>query len=416
MSNRGSRAPLVGTDADRLAAQFIRQLGTRGGLSRRSLLRGAGASALALGSSGLLAACGTEGAQIESGECQSTDLSEQEKEIVFSNWIGYVDPVKRPDTSTLEKFQQETGITVDYLNGDVNDNETFFAKVSPQLQACRSTDRDVFVVTDWMAARMLELGWLQQLDHGNLPNVDANLIDFLKSPDWDPNRDYSVPWQSGMTGICYNSELTDPVNSFEELLTRPDLSGKIELLTEMRDTMGLMLLTEGADPEDFSDEEFTAAIEALQGYVDNGQIRRFAGNDYVDDMKSGDIVACEAWSGDVINLLGGGKYKFVAPEEGLMIWTDNMVVPNKAEHKTNVEMLMNFYYDPVNAAKLSAWNYYFCPVQGAQDEIAQFDKSAVNSTFIFPDEQTIEGGYQFMSTDTQKAQEFQRQFNEVISG
>ncbi len=163
---------------------------------------------------------------------------------------------------------------------------------------------------------MIELGWIQKLDHSNLPNVDANLIDFLKSPDWDPQRDYSVPWQSGKTGICYNSELTDPVSSFEELLTRPDLKGKVELLTEMRDTMLFLLLMEGSDPEDFTADEFTAAVDTLQGFVDGGHVRRFAGNDYVDDMKSGDIVACEAWSGDVINLLGGGKYKWIPPEEG----------------------------------------------------------------------------------------------------
>jgi spermidine/putrescine transport system substrate-binding protein len=403
------------TAADRLMAQISQQLGP-GGLSRRSLLRGAGVAGMALTSSGLLAACGTEGAAIDEGECTSTDLSDEEKTIVFSNWIGYVDPVKKADTSTLEKFQQETGITVTYQNGDVNDNETFFAKVSPQLQACRSTERDVFVVTDYMAARMIELGWIQQLDHENMPNVQANLIDFLKSPDWDPERQYSVPWQSGMTGICYNSELTDPVTSFEELLTRPDLKGKIELLTEMRDTMLFLLLMEGSDPEDFTADEFTAAIERLQGIVDSGQIRRFTGNDYVDDMKSGDIVACEAWSGDVINLLGGGKYKFVQPEEGFAIWTDNMLVPNKAEHKTNVETMMNFYYDPVNAAKLSAWNYYFCPVAGAQEEIGQFDKSAVESEFIFVDDATLDTGYMFMSLSDTEERDYQRQFNEVIGG
>jgi spermidine/putrescine transport system substrate-binding protein len=379
-------------------------------------MRGVGMSTMAVTASGLLVSCGTEGAKVEAGECTSTDLSDEEKTIVFSNWIGYVDPVKAKDTSTLEKFEQETGITVDYKNGDVNDNETFFAKVSPQLQDCKSTGRDVFVVTDWMAARMIDLGWIQKLDHANMPNVDANLIDFLKSPQWDPNRDYSVPWQSGMTGICYNSELTDPVTSFEELLTRSDLKGKIELLTEMRDTMLFMLLLTGSDPEDFSEDEFSAAIAELQKYVDNGQVRRFAGNDYVDDMKSGDIVACEAWSGDVINLLGGGKYKWVPPEEGFAIWTDNMLVPNMAEHKTNVEKLMNFYYDPVNAAKLSAWNYYFCPVQGAQEEIGQFDKSAVNSEFIFVDDQTIQNGYQFMALDDEQSTDFQRQFNEVMSG
>ena len=396
-------------------SQVAQQLGP-GGLSRRSLLRGAGVAGMALTSSGLLAACGTEGAKVDAGECTSTDLSDEERTIVFSNWIGYLDPVKKADTSTLEKFQEETGITVDYQNGDVNDNETFFAKVSPQLQACRSTERDVFVVTDYMAARMIELGWIQKLDHANLPNVDANLIDFLKSPDWDPEREYSVPWQSGMTGICYNAELTDPVTSFEDLLTRPDLKGKVELLTEMRDTMLFLLLLEGSDPEDFTGDEFTAAIDRLKGIVEGGQIRRFSGNDYVDDMKSGDIVACEAWSGDVINLLGGGKYKFVQPEEGFAIWTDNMLVPNKAAHKTNVETMMNFYYDPVNAAKLSAWNYYLCPVSGAQEEIAQFDKSAAESEFIFVDDALLASGYSFMSLSDTEERDYQRQFNEVIGG
>jgi spermidine/putrescine transport system substrate-binding protein len=403
------------TAADRLMAQVAQQLGP-GGLSRRSLLRGAGVAGMALSSSGLLAACGTEGAKIDAGECTSTDLSDEEKTIVFSNWIGYVDPVKKADTSTLEKFQQETGITVTYQNGDVNDNESFFAKVSPQLQSCKETGRDVFVVTDYMAARMIELGWIQKLDHANLPNVDANLIDFLKSPDWDPEREYSVPWQSGMTGICYNAELTDPVTSFEELLTRPDLKGKVELLTEMRDTMLFLLLMEGSDPEDFTADEFTAAIDRLQEIVDGGQIRRFTGNDYVDDMKSGDVHACEAWSGDVINLLGGGKYKFVQPEEGFAIWTDNMLVPNKAEHKTNVETMMNFYYDPVNAAKLSAWNYYFCPVAGAQEEIAQFDPSAAKSDFIFVDDATLDTGFMFMSLSDTEERDYQRQFNEVMGG
>lgn len=386
------------------------------GISRRGFLRGASLSALALSSGSLLAACGTESAKVDQATCVSTDLSAKEKTITFSNWIGYVDPVKPKDTSTLEKFQQETGITVDYKNGDVNDNESFFAKVSPQLQACKSSERDVFVVTDWMAARMIDLGWIQKLDHSKMPNVRANMIDFLKAPDWDPNRDYSVPWQSGMTGICYNSELTDPVTSFKDLLTRPDLKGKVELLTEMRDTMLFMLLLQDSDPEDFTPEEFSAAIDELKTYVDNGQIRRFAGNDYIDDLKSGDVVAAEAWSGDVINLLGGGKYKWVPPEEGFAIWTDNMLVPNKADHKANVEELMNFYYDPVNAAQLAAWNYYFCPVQGAQDEIAQFDESAQNSDFIFLDDETLETGYMFMALSDKQEQDYQRQFNEVMGG
>ena len=385
------------------------------GVSRRGFLRGAGLAGLAATAPALLSSCGTSGAKVNQADCVSTDLSAKQKVIDFSNWIGYVDPVKGKDVSTLEKFQKETGITVNYQT-DVNDNESFFAKVSPQLQACKPTGRDIFVLTDWMAARMIDLGWIQKLDHAKMPNVQANLIDYLKSPTWDPHRDYSVPWQSGMTGICYNSELTDPVTSFKELLTRPDLKGKVELLTEMRDTMLFLLLMQGSDPGDFTDKEFSDAIKKLQGYVDSGQVRRFAGNDYVDDMKSGDIVACEAWSGDVINLLGGGKYKWLPPEEGFAVWTDNMLVPNKADHKANAESLMNFYYDPVNAAQLAAWNYYFCPVQGAQQEIGQFDKSAVDSNFIFRSSQSLKSAHSFMPLTNKQETLYQRQFNQVMGG
>jgi spermidine/putrescine transport system substrate-binding protein len=172
----------------------------------------------------------------------------------------------------------------------------------------------------------------------------------------------------------------------------------------------------GKDPANFTDDDFDAAIAELQKYVDNGQVRRFAGNDYVDDMKSGDIVACQAWSGDVINLLGGDPYKYVQPDEGFMVWTDNMVVPNQAAHKKNVEMMMNFYYDPVNAAKLAAWNYYLCPVKGAEDEIAQYDKSAVGSPFIFLDPATMADGHTFKSMTSEEGQALQRKFDEVLGG
>jgi spermidine/putrescine transport system substrate-binding protein len=383
-------------------------------LTRRSVLRATSLSALALGAGGLLSACGTGGAKVDAGSCVSTDKSATEKTLNFSNWIGYIDPINKPG-STLSEFEDQTGISVSY-NTDIDDNESFFAKVSPQLQSCKSTGRDIMVLTDWMATRMIELGWLQKLDHSNMPNVDANLIDFLKAPAFDPNREYSVPWQSGMTGICYNADLTDPVSSFNELMTRSDLHGKVEVLSEMRDTMGLVMLDMGANPEEFTDAEFDAAIAKLQGYVDNGQIRKIAGNSYVDDMKSGNISACVAWSGDVINLLGGDPYKYVQPEEGFMIWTDNMLVPNKSEHKTNAEELMNFYYDPVNAAKLADWNFYFCPVQGAQEAMKKIDPSAVNSPFIFVDDKTLQKGNQFMPLSEDKATKYQQKFNGVLGG
>ena len=386
----------------------------RSRLDRRSFLQGASLSALALGGGGVLSGCGTEGATVDQDDCQSSDRSAEEKEITFSNWPLYIDPIKAKNVSTLEAFEKQSGITVDYT-ADVNDNDGFYAKVSPQLGDCKSTNRDVFALTDWMAAKMIDLGWIQELDHANMPNVDENLLDWFKSPAWDPDRKFSVPWQAGMTGICYNSELVDPVESWEDLLRRPDLNGKVTVLSEMRDTMIFMLLLQGADPEDFTSEEYSAAIDDLKGAVDSGQIRRFTGNDYIDDLKSGNVVACESWSGDV-SQLGDDKFVWVKPSEGFAVWADNMMVPNLASHKANVEKLIDFYYDPKVAAQLAAWNYYVCPVRDASEYMAEFDESAVDNPLIFPDESGLDAGLDFMVLDEDQDQEYQRMFNEVQSG
>ena len=209
----------------------------------------------------------------------------EQKELIFSNWPLYIDEdgKKYP---TLEDFEKETGIKVTY-NTDVNDNNEFFAKVRNQLGACEPIGRDIFVLTDWMAARMVDLGWIQKLDHANMPNVEANLVDNLKSPDLGPRTaTYSVPWQSGLTGIAYNAKYTGEVASFEELVTRADLKGKIRLLSEMGDTMGFMLKLVGADPDDFDDDEWDEALDRMEEIVASGQVRQFTGNDYTDDRST----------------------------------------------------------------------------------------------------------------------------------
>ena len=391
------------------------------GVSRRGFLRGASLSALALGSPGLLAACGTEGAKQTAESCVSKDLSATEKTLNFSNWPEYIDVAtkkvngqKVTTLPTLEDFEKMSGIDVEY-NTDVNDNAEFFAKVRNQLGACEPTGRDIFVLTDWMAARMVSLGWIQELDHANLPNVDANLVENLKSPAWDPNRDHSVPWQSGLTGIAYNAKYTGEVGSMEELLTRADLKGKVSLLSEMNDTMLFMLRITGADPEKFTDEEFGVALDKLQEYVDSGQIRRFTGNDYVRDLNAGNIAACEAWSGDVIAMqYDNPDIKFVIPEEGLGLWSDNMLVPNKADHKANAEKLMDYYYDPVVAARLAAWVNYICPVNGAQAAMEKIDASLVENPLIFPDAEFLSNAMAFMDLDEKTRQQYEQDFSRVI--
>jgi spermidine/putrescine transport system substrate-binding protein len=391
----------------------------RRGVSRRGFLRGATLSALAVGTPSLLAACGTQGAKQTADTCVSKDLSSTQKTVNFSNWPSYIDEETKGGKTTiptLQEFEKQTGIKVTY-NTDVNDNNEFFAKVRNQLAACEPTGRDMFVLTDWMAARMVSLGWLQKLDHAQMPNVDKNLLASLKSPAWDPNRDYSVPWQSGLTGIAYNAKYTKEVRSMEELCTRSDLKGKISLLSEMNDTMGFMLKIAGADPEKFTDEEWNKAIDKLQGYVNSGQIRRFTGNDYIRDLNAGNLAACEAWSGDVILMQESNPdIKWVVPEEGLSLWSDNMLVPNKATHKTNAEKLMNFYYEPEVAATLAASIWYICPAEGAQQAMEKVDKTLVDNPLIFPTADFLSKAFALMPLDEKKREKYQTQFSNVIGG
>lgn len=406
---RGSGRYVGGdTATDRLARQVAQQL-----MSRRNVLRGMGVGALALSSANLLAACGTEGTVQTKDTCESTDISDTEAKLMFSNWPLYIDE-KGKRLPTLEDFEKQSGIDVTYTT-DINDNNQFFAKVRNQLGACEPIDRDIIVMTDWMAARMIGLGWIQEVDYGAMPNVEANLVDSLRSPAWDADRKYSVPWQSGLTAIAYNSKYTGEISSFEELVTREDLKGKVSLLAEMGDTMGFFLKLVGADPENFDDDDWAAGIARLEEVVASGQIRKFTGNDYTGPLNKGDIVAAEAWSGDVIIMqYDNPDIKFVSPTEGASLWSDNMLVPNKADHRANAMKLMDYYYEPEVAARVAAWVNYICPVKGAEEEMANIDESLVGNPLIFPTEQDLAGTFDFMALETKVRERYEKEFNQVI--
>lgn len=389
----------------------------RTGLSRRGLLKGGGAVAFAGVSLAALKLpfFGTDGAQQDPATCRATDLSASQKELIISNWPAYIDPRKNPD-GTFQQFQDQTGLTVHYTD-DVNDNSEFYAKVRNQLGSCQPVDRDMMVLTDWMAARMIGLGWIQPFDKKNVPNLDANLIDPLRGKAWDKGLDFHAPWQSGLTGIAYNAAKTSEVGSFEELLTREDLSGRVTLLSEMRDTMGFMLKLTGADPSEFTDDQWQVALDRLKEVVRSGQIRAFTGNEYTQDLAAGNILACEAWSGDVIQLqFDNPDIKFVTPEEGLSLWSDNMMVPNLATHQANAEKWINYYYEPEVAAKLASWVNYICPVKGAQQEMEKIDPSLVDNQLIFPDDETLSVTFDFMALDDQQNTEYEGDWADVTGG
>lgn len=379
------------------------------GVSRRGILIGGAAGVAGIAAITLLGRGGGGGS---TADCITTDLSDTEAVLNVSNWPEYIDEDDGDYKSTLTQFQESTGIQVNYT-ADVNDNVEFFAKVRNQLGACQPTGRDMFMLTDWMAARMIDAGWIQQLDKANVPNLDKNLISSLRGVGWDPNRDYSAPWQSGFTGIAYNKSLVGEVGSIDELLTRSDLKGKVTMLTEMRDTMGLLLLSGGADPANFTSDEWGVAIEKLAKARTDGQIRAFTGNEYVNDLANGNIAACVAWSGDVA-AAEDENLVFLPPEEGLMIWSDNMLVPVQGNHKANAEKWIDHYYDPKIAAELAAYVWYVCPVEGAREEMEKIDPSLVDNPLIFPTEDYLAQTHGFMALDEDQAAQYEKDFADVI--
>ena len=385
------------------------------GLSRRTVLRGAGGVAFAGASLASLKLFGVPDAQQTPAACRATDVSNTQKKLVVSNWPAYIDPIKK-STSTLQTFERQTGISVSYTD-DISDNSEFFAKVRNQLGACQPIGRDMMILTDWMAGRMINLGWVQPLDPKQISNARENLIPALQNRAWDPDLKFHAPWQSGLTGIAYNAKETGKVSSIDELLSRDDLKGRITMLTEMRDTMGFMLKVVGADPGDFTRDQWQKAIGRLDEAVSNGQIRAFTGNEYIQDLTAGNIVACEAWSGDVIQAqIDNPNIKFVAPEEGVSLWADNMLVPNQATHETNAEKWIDYYYDPEVAAKLAAWVNYICPVQGAQKAMEKIDKSLVDNPLIFPSEEDLKDAFAFMALNEEQNTEYERDWSNVIGG
>jgi spermidine/putrescine transport system substrate-binding protein len=358
----------------------------------------------------------TDGVVQDPARCRAKDLSATQKRLIVSNWPQYIDEADDGSATTLTTFEERTGIKVTY-NDDVNDNAEFYAKVRNQLGGCEPIKRDIMVLTDWMAARMIGLGWVQPMDPAKIPNVQKNLIDPLRNRQWDPDQTYHAPWQTGLTGIAYNSAKTKEVKSFEELLTRSDLKGRVTLLSEMRDTMAFMMKVIGADPDDFTDAEWSTAIERLQKVVKSGQIRAFTGNEYTQDLAAGNILACEAWSGDVIQLqFDNPDIKFVTPEEGLSLWSDNMLIPNLAAHQSNAEEWVNYYYEPEVAAHLAAWVNYICPVKGAKEEMEKIDPSLVDNKLIFPDDEMLETTFDFMPLDDKQTTEFEGDWANVTGG
>ncbi|WP_375423295.1 spermidine/putrescine ABC transporter substrate-binding protein [uncultured Friedmanniella sp.] len=384
----------------------------RGPVSRRSFLRGAGLAGAGLAAGATLSGCGIPGIKV-ADYTPVKDTSASDKTLNWSNWPFYIDVAEdgSKDPTTLELFTKKTGIKVAYTE-DVNDNDEYFAKIQPQLTGGQAIAADLFVVTDWMVGKLIRLGFLTELDHAQMPNL-KNLREDLRNVSYDPGRKYSVTWQSGLAGIAVNPAATGgrKITSMDQLLTDPALRGKVTLLTEMRDTVGLTMMDLGYDCSDFTFAQFDAAIAKLQTAVDSGQIRRFTGNDYGSDLAQGNVAACVGWTGDVVSLQADTPdLGFVVPDAGCTIWSDNFVAPIRSTRKKNAETLINFYYDPEIAAQSEDYINYITPVDGTAKVMEDYDPDLLANPLVFPDDKTLAKAQVFMGLTEEEENRCNRAF------
>jgi spermidine/putrescine transport system substrate-binding protein len=361
-------------------------------MTRRQLVQRGAAGATLLSLPNLLAACGGGGG----GGGGGGELADT---LRFSNWPLYIDyDEKTKRHPTLDQFTKKTGIKVDYFE-DINSNAEYFGKIQRPLSQGNSIDRDIIVLTDneRFLGLMIDKGWVEKLDKSLIPNI-ANLIDAQKSPPFDPDRTYSLPWQSGMTGIAWNEKETGPVTSITQLFEDPKLKGRVTALNGMGDTPPLVMLDNGDDPSKVTDASWNAAMDRIQKAVDSGQIRKFTGNDYAQPLSQGDLAAAIAWSGDIYQLLSSNPHlRWALPTKGGAIWTDNMIIPTGGSAPT-ASTYMNFVYDPKIAAQIAAYVAYVPPVTGTKAILAKTDPKMASSELVFPSDDTLAKAHQFDST------------------
>jgi spermidine/putrescine transport system substrate-binding protein len=398
-------------------------------LSRRRFVQGSAMAGFAV----FLAACGRAGASaVPSAAAPSTAPSasaaasvapsasaaptpkpSMSAELNWATWTYYMDyDTKTKKFKTLDDFKAKYGTTVKYSES-IDDNDVFVGTIKPQLEAGQDTGWDLMVLTDWMAARLIRLGWVEQMDLGNMPNVTANLQDVYKNVTWDPEGNHHVPWQSGMTGLGYDKAKTGELTSLDAFFD-VKYKGKVDYLTEMRDTIGLTMLKLGLDPSKATTADCDAAIVEIKKAKEAGIIRAFKGNEYAQDLISGNVILAMAWSGDMVQALADKPtLQFTIADQGGMLWTDNCLIPKGAVHAYTAQVMIDFCYDPAIAAQIEAYVNYICPVKGAAEVLLAADPDVANNPLIFPPPAILAKLHIFNGLDEATEKYFNDQFSTV---
>lgn len=316
----------------------------------------------------------------------------EDRALVWATWPDYIDVDDDGGRPTLAAFTAQAGIPVSYEEV-IEDNDEYVDSIRPQLEAGEPIGADIVTLTTWMAANLVQDGHMQPFGPGE---GAARIIPALAAPSWDPDQAYSVPWQAGLTGIAYDARRVDrAIGSVSELFTREDLRGKVGLLKDFSDTVGLALLARGISLAGASESDVAEVIADLGEQNEQGAFAGFYGNEYLDALDDGSVIACLAWSGDILQAQVDNPYlKFVVPEEGLVIWADNLLVPAGSAQGEAARLLADYFYRPDVAATVAAWVNYICPVVGAQEAMEALDPTLAANPLIFPDRSILDRSFQ----------------------
>ena len=369
------------------------------------------AATLMLAAAVLVAACGGDSGN-GGGEAQVAQGGKPSGEVTISNWPGYIDPGK---DGTAAEFEKTSGVDTTYIE-DVTGNTQFFGKLQPQLERGDSGGRSLFVVTNWLAKQMYDLGYLQQIDHADLKTVFQNINPQFVDDETDPGRKFSIPWQGGLTGIWVNTSEAPEIRSLKDLFD-PKYKGRVTVLDEMRDTVPLIMQMQGADPTNFTTADWEKAIDFLKQEADSGQIRRFTDNSYTEDLTSGNAIASIGWSGDA-SLIGRDDVEWRKPTDGCDTFFDQMVIPVGAPNTAAALAFMNFVYRPEVQADISAYVNYVTPVDGVKEVLAKKDPELANDPLIFPPPSFTRGCSEDPNPpgSEQEQQDITEQFQDVVTG
>ncbi|MBS1862245.1 MAG: spermidine/putrescine ABC transporter substrate-binding protein [Actinobacteria bacterium] len=364
----------------------------------------------ALAATVVLAACGSgiEG-PVEATAAKVELEKKASGELVISNWPLYI------DKKTVPNFEKATGISVAY-HEDINSNEEFFNKMQPLLSSGESGGRSIFVLADYMVAKMMKLGYVQELDKSALPEVEANLSKSLRHPPFDPERSYTVPWQSGMTGLIVNKEKAPNVHSICDLFN-PKYKGKVDFLNEVRETVPLVMKCEGVNTEKATEADWLKAIEKIGEAASSGQISRFTGNDYAQDLTNGNAIAVMGWSGDAVQLqIDNPNLEWRMPTEGCMLWSEDMVIPIGAPNPTAAEAFMNYVYKPEVQANITEYVNYVSPVEGVQEILVKREPALGKNHLIFPSASFTKNCSPTPTLEGKEEKNVIKAFDEVLNG